>query len=96
MSWLKILNVFLLQWFFIRLTRCSEILTEETDGKTVEVLGVLMTKNLSIKVEKRWYAIQGFILPLTGWWSKFVFLYKPFFIKISNKLEYPVIENYEK
>jgi hypothetical protein len=32
-----------------------------------------------------WYSIQGFILPLTGWWDDFIFVSKkPIFWKLTK------------
>lgn len=51
-SWLGILNMLLLQWFFIRLQLTCD------KGEIVS------------------WKIIGPVVPLTGWWSKYIFLGK--------------------
>lgn len=47
---------------------------------------VRLTKHLTVddKCENdiSYYSIQGFILPLTGWWSDYIRLTKPFYFKL--------------
>ena len=45
-----LLNIFIFQWFFIRLVAV-------TDSKTKDIIQL---------------AANGFILPLTGWWSDYI------------------------
>ncbi len=70
MTWLKFINVFVLQLFFVRLTYCER-------GK---YLGSLYG-NYTMQ---KWYSLQYFIVPFTGWNSKFKYLGKVKFIKLFN------------
>jgi hypothetical protein len=68
MTLLKFINVFFLQWFFIRLTRH---VVPDNKG------------NYSIVVA---WSIQYWIIPITGWWSRYVILNnKPSFFYIYRK-----------
>ena len=51
-SWLGILNMSLLQWFFIRLQATAD------NGQIVK------------------FNVIGPIVPLTGWWSRYIWLYR--------------------
>jgi len=51
-TWLKFLNFFVLQWFFVRLQRVAI-------AKTNEIIG---------------YDWLLGVVPLTGWWSDYIFL----------------------
>ena len=87
MTLLKAVNVFLLQWFFIRLTICTERRIVEYDLKEVSLMsdGSITTGGTG-KVEVwQWYSIQGWVLPITGWWNDFKYMNKkPFFIKCTK------------
>jgi hypothetical protein len=52
-SWIGILNILLLQWFFVRLQATAD-------------------KDMNITK----FEIIGPIVPMTGWWSKYVWLSK--------------------
>lgn len=95
MSWLKIANVFFFQWFFVRLTLCKEIKIENYKLLSYDYMsdGSISSRGEGIKVEYSWYSIQGFILPLTGWWSDFIYLTKKSkFIRLTEKSERPLID----
>lgn len=55
MSWYGWLNFLLIQWFFVRLTKCIDDETNKVSWK-----------------------LTYLVLPLTGWWSDYVFLYRGF------------------
>ena len=85
MCFLKIINVFFLQWFFIRLTKCTE---NKIENYTLHSYDLMPDGNISsrgtgnIKTYS-WYSIQYWILPCTGWWNDFIYLNKePKFIKL--------------
>ena len=88
MTWLKAINVFILQWFFVRLTRHNEMVISEFTLKEVSIMpdglvnmGVQGSSNIH-----QWYSIQYWVLPCTGWWSDFIYLNKkPRFIKCSKR-----------
>lgn len=88
---LKLANIFVLQWFFIRLTKCKE---ERIVNFEFTHLSLNPSGNYGLggrgKVNKyTWYSIQVFILPLSGWWNDFIYLNKkPKLYKITKeKLE---------
>lgn len=85
MTWLKAINVFILQWFFIRLTRHTQNVTR------------IATSDFSITRSYQWYSIQYWILPVTGWGNEFIYLNKkPKFIKCSKKRLLTKIKNHER
>jgi len=90
MTKLKTINIFFFQWFFVRLTKCSEkritnyklISFDLMPDNSIGSRGVGQIKHF------QWYCIQYWILPLTGWKTDFIFLYKePKFIKITKEKE---------
>ncbi len=88
MSWIKILNMLILQWFFVRLTICKEIKIENYKLLSFDLMldGNMASRGTGTKVEYSWYSIQGFVLPLSGWRSDFIYLNKkPFFKMITEK-----------
>jgi hypothetical protein len=94
MSWLKIINVFLLQWLFVRLTLCKEIKIEDYKLLSYDLMsdGSMSSRGTGAKIEYSWYSIQGFILPLSGWWSDFIYLTKKNkFIRLTEKIKKPII-----
>lgn len=71
-KWLKLLNVIILQWFFVRLTLCRE--------------NVIISTH--VRRSYKWYALQGFICPLTGWISDFIYVSKEkYFLSVTKKKE---------
>lgn len=87
MIWLKFINVFFLQWFFIRLTKCSEKIVTMHKLLSYDLMpdGNLSSRGMGKTEKHTWYSIQYFIVPCTGWWNDFIFLTKtPKFWKITN------------
>lgn len=79
---MKWLNLLLFQWFFFRITRCEERVITKIDPVSFDVFGGL--SGYGTKYEKRYcYAIQGLILPLTGWKSDFVYFGKRWLVRVS-------------
>lgn len=92
---MKLLNILVLQWFFVRLTKCQEKVIKEYKVLSYDYMpdGSISSRGHGITVKNEWYSIQYFILPLTGWWSKFIFLNKiPKFKKITEKRETSLLE----
>ncbi|MBV6478683.1 MAG: hypothetical protein HGGPFJEG_01441 [Ignavibacteria bacterium] len=67
-NWLNYLNKFFLQWFFVRLTR-AEVNKFSTGG---------------IKVISSWYAIQYWVMPLSGYGREYKYLGKQKYFKLTN------------
>jgi hypothetical protein len=88
MTWLKIVNVFFLQWFFIRLTKCSEkVVTNISKLLSYDLMpeGNISSRAMGTIETHTWYSIQGFIVPCTGWWNDFKYVSKkPLFWKITK------------
>ncbi len=87
-SWLYLLNVLLLQWFFIRLTKCIDNEIVEMNMTSISLMpDGGMSAGGTVKRQKvMWWAIQYWIIPLTGWRSNFIFVGKgPRFKKVSSK-----------
>ena len=85
MTKLKAANVFFFQWFFVRLTRCSEEVTQKYTVINFDSRFNEDVEGVVIKKEMCWYSIQYWILPLSGWGSNFVYLNKnPKFIKLTK------------
>lgn len=88
MNPLKALNVFLLQWLFVRLTKCQETVVSDFTLLGYDSLpnGNVSSKGVAIKKTYQWYSLQMWILPCTGWWSDFIYLNKnPYFLKITKR-----------
>ena len=91
MSWIGAINIFILQWFFVRLTKSHQFevtkmeITEVSlmpDGST-EIGGLVQNKRTMC-----WYSLQLWIIPLTGWWNEFKYLSKePIFIKLTKPIQ---------
>ena len=88
MNWLKAVNIILLQWFFIRLTRCTQKRIMEFDLLEASTMldGSMSVGGIVKKTEIwQWYSIQFWILPSTGWKNNFIYLTKkPCFFKVSK------------
>ena len=92
MSLLKFINMFILQWFFVRLTKCSEKRVFNFVYDNVfniphidwDITQMSLKSQSEIRTYE-WYSIQTGILPLTGWGKEFKYL-KPLhkFIKITK------------
>lgn len=88
MSKLKFINVFLLQWFFVRLTRCQERVVTEFDMYEISLMpdGSFAPGGRAKYKTYQWYSIQYWIIPCTGWWSDFKYVGgKHKFWKLSAK-----------
>lgn len=90
MSWLKFVNVFFFQWFFIRLARCTGTAKRISDIKFGWDNSQLDTGDSEIRVyytqkAYRYYGIYGFVLPLTGWYNNYINIGTPFCKQITKK-----------
>ena len=83
---MKIINILLLQWLCVRLTKC-------VTKYHVEIISVNLMSDGSVSMkckdngihDRHWFAIQYWILPMSGWHNDFVFINKkPKFIKLTN------------
>lgn len=88
MSILELSNRIIFQWFFVRLTRCSQRIIDEVEMVEVSMLhdgchGV--GGNILKSHREQWYSFQGWIIPLTGWNTDFRYIGKsPWFKKMST------------
>ena len=86
-SWLKAVNLILLQWFFIRLTKCTERRIVEYNLKEVSLMpeGSMAIGGNGKTETWQWYSVQGWVVPTTGWKKEFNYLNKkPFFVKCTK------------
>lgn len=87
MTKLKFVNYFILQFFFVRLTRCTENVIYDYK---VHNISFVNDKGLSIggqgKIRKeQWYSLQFWILPFTGWSTDFIYLSKkPLYFRLTK------------
>ena len=87
-SWLGLVNMLVFQWLFIRLTKCEENRVEEYALHSFDIMGNggMSSRGSGKIVTYEWYAFQYWVLPLTGWKNKFIYLNKePKFIQVSKK-----------
>lgn len=87
-SWLRLVNLLVFQWFFIRLTKCEEKIVREYIIESFDSMpnGSMASRGSGKIIIYNWYAFQYWILPLTGWKGKFIYLNKePKFIQASKK-----------
>lgn len=80
------INVFFLQWFFIRLAKGSEKKVTNFDMKEVSLmpdLSLVVGGKVDYK-EVKYYAFLYWIVPLTGWWSDYKFIGSCNLMKISK------------
>ena len=85
---LKIINYYFLQWFFIRLTRCSKKVITQYNLSSIDMMSdsSFASRGTGIIEETFWYSIQGWIIPLSGWGKSFKYLNKePFFLRLTKK-----------
>jgi hypothetical protein len=74
---------YILQLFFIRVTRCQETHITGFSLKSVSLNGV--SGIVKSKEIHQWYSIQYWIVPFTGWFTDFKYLNKePKFIKVTR------------
>lgn len=88
MTKLKAINVFLLQWFCIRLTKHKESRIENFKVHSVDLMpnGSISSRGTGETVDYEWYSIQYWIVPLTGWRTDYIFLNKKAkYKRITNK-----------
>lgn len=70
MTWLYILNKFILQFFFIRLTRHTQRVITEADIYEVSMAG---SRGYGIGGmvnkwhQEQWFSIQCWVIPFSGW-----------------------------
>lgn len=87
-TWLGMANRLLLQWFFVRLTKCEDKVVEEFNVTSFDLMpdGSMASMGSGKVIKYRWYSIQFWILPTTGWNKNFVYLSKePRFFRITSK-----------
>lgn len=88
MSRLKAVNIFLLQWFFIRLTKHRENRLDNFEIRGYDLMsdGTVSPRGKGVFETYQWYSIQFWVLPLTGWWSVYIYLNtKPKYTKVSKE-----------
>ena len=88
MTKLKAINVFLLQWFFIRLTKCTESVVDAFEAISYDMMpdGSISARGRGKTTIYEWYSIQLWIVPCTGWWSEFIYLSDgPKFSKLTKR-----------
>lgn len=88
MTWLKFINLFFLQWFFIRLTKCSKKVVKDYKIISYDMMadGSMSSRGTGTTATHTWYSLQGFIVPCTGWWNDFKFVSKkPKFWQITGE-----------
>lgn len=84
---LKLINIFILQWFFIRLTKCNEILIYEYEVHSYDLMidGNISSRGTGKSKLTYWYSLQYWVVPFTGYFSDFIYLNKKVkFIKITS------------
>lgn len=91
---LQVVN-WVLQWLFIRLTRCKEtkILDADLMEVSVSIKDGKIEGNPGYRINKfritEWFAIQYWVVPLTGWSNDFRYIGKQKFSgRISKKETY--------
>ena len=91
MTKLKFINVFLLQWFFIRLTKCNETIIEDFQLHSWDFVsnGSVSSRGSGTQQKYEWFGLKYYIVPLSGWCgTKFKFLRKvPRFKRITKKIK---------
>lgn len=86
MTLLKFINVFFLQWFFVRLTICTqkEVTNFELTGVSIGPNGISTSGKVNAYRTKQWMSLMYFVVPCTGWWKPFVGVGKIKYLKLSN------------
>lgn len=92
MTKLEFVNKFILQLFFVRLTRCREIKDVYTPLNEISVIqpnadGYFWPISNFKKVTSQWYSIMFWVVPFTGWNSKFKFIGKQQLKQITKKVK---------
>ena len=75
---IKILNILLFKWFFIRLTKNIENRVQDI---TVFSYDIVSDTNISSRSKGNtykyiWYSFQYFVVPCTGWYNNMIYLTK--------------------
>ena len=79
---MKLLNIFIFQWFFVRLTRFEKQKIKNYIFESFDLMG-----GSRGRVEFKtyyWYSIQYWIVPCTGWFNDFIYLSNRRFWRISK------------
>lgn len=88
MTWLMLINTFL-QFLFIRLTRHENKIINEfkLTSASMTVGGIGVSGSIEKYKIETYYSIQGYIVPLTGWWSDFIYIGgHPYFYQITKSV----------
>ena len=89
MTWLKFLNVYFFQWFFVRLTKHIDrdvVIDYQLLSWDIMHDGNISARGIGDKVTLQWYSIQNFIIPTTGWSTNYKYIGKgPKFLRITKK-----------
>lgn len=89
MTKLKFLNKFILQWFFVRLTRVQEKIACVDKIISYDIMpdGSLSARSIGLTQTFQWYSLQYFVVPTTGWNTDFKYLgERKFFVLTSKKI----------
>lgn len=77
MTRLGFINIFILQWFFIRLARNQERIIDKFEPTSYSIgPNGGMEGKITASRTITWYSIMWCIVPLTGWWSDYIYLTK--------------------
>ncbi len=86
---MKLLNRIILQWFFIRLTKCEENCIIKYEPVSYDLMegGVLSARAIGKIQTIYWYSIQYWVKPLSGYNGKeYKYLNKgPKYLRITRK-----------
>lgn len=91
MTKLEFVNKFIFQLFFVRLTRCRETKQEYKPLAHPQQLqanedGYFWPLADVIDVTYQWYSIMFWVVPFTGWNSKFKFIGKQQLKRVTKKV----------
>jgi hypothetical protein len=88
MSWLKFVNVFFCQWFFIRLAKCQEkrVVTFNVQSYDLTPDGISSRGTGEVKVFQ-WYSLMFWVVPTTGWGNDYKYIGKksPRYLKLTKE-----------
>lgn len=90
MSKLKFLNYFILQWFFIRLTKHTERVVDESNITSYDLIndGSISSRGTGNIKNLQWWSLQGFIVPTSGWGNDFKYVGEgPKYFTLTDKKE---------
>lgn len=87
MTKLEFVNKFIFQLFFARLTRCQERIIDKVDFYETSITpdGFGWGGNVRESHIEQWYSIMFWVVPFTGWNSKFKFIGKQQLKRITKK-----------